>query len=320
MTAGAGCGGGHCRCRAPPYRGGHDFHQAAGDGLRRLEETRSRHRAREGYVPVVATPSSSLAAGVDAVVAATGFSGVVRVDREGVTELDTASGLADRRLGVAMTTDDAARDRERHQGPSRPSTVMSWSTRAALALATRVRDVLGADLPLVDDRVTVEHLLDAPLRHRRLRRRGRHPGDHGPRPHRAGSHARRRPRTTWRCSTGLAQVFEPGERCTYNNSAFVVLALVAGRVAGRPFEEQLVHAGVRAGGHGGHGLPALRRATAPTPPSATSGGDRPRTNLLHLPVVGTGDGGLYTTTGDVAAFWRRPDLGAVPCPRRSWTR
>ena len=37
--------------------------------------------------------------------------------------------------------------------------------------------------------------------------------------------------------------------------------------------------------------------------------DRPRTNVLHLPVVGSGDGGMYTTTGDVAAFWRALDSG-----------
>jgi CubicO group peptidase (beta-lactamase class C family) len=29
-----------------------------------------------------------------------------------------------------------------------------------------------------------------------------------------------------------------------------------------------------------------------------------RTNALHLPVRGSGDGGLYTTAADVRAFWR----------------
>jgi hypothetical protein len=28
-----------------------------------------------------------------------------------------------------------------------------------------------------------------------------------------------------------------------------------------------------------------------------------RTNVLHLPVRGSGDGGVYSTAWDVAAFW-----------------
>ena len=28
-----------------------------------------------------------------------------------------------------------------------------------------------------------------------------------------------------------------------------------------------------------------------------------RTNVLHLPVIGTGDGGAYTTGGDMMRFW-----------------
>ena len=30
-----------------------------------------------------------------------------------------------------------------------------------------------------------------------------------------------------------------------------------------------------------------------------------RTNVFHLPVRGSGDGGIYTTATDVAAFWPR---------------
>jgi CubicO group peptidase (beta-lactamase class C family) len=31
--------------------------------------------------------------------------------------------------------------------------------------------------------------------------------------------------------------------------------------------------------------------------------DGPRTNIFHLPVVGNGDGGVYTTAGDFGTFW-----------------
>jgi CubicO group peptidase (beta-lactamase class C family) len=43
------------------------------------------------------------------------------------------------------------------------------------------------------------------------------------------------------------------------------------------------------------------------PPGTATGylsGTGARTNVLHLPVVGSGDGGIYTTAADVSAFWR----------------
>ena len=30
-----------------------------------------------------------------------------------------------------------------------------------------------------------------------------------------------------------------------------------------------------------------------------------RTNVFHLPVRGTGDGGIYTTVADISSFWAR---------------
>ena len=36
-----------------------------------------------------------------------------------------------------------------------------------------------------------------------------------------------------------------------------------------------------------------------------------RTNVFHLPVLATGDGGMYTTSGDVSRFWRALFDGAI---------
>src|SRR5262249_29774427 len=36
-----------------------------------------------------------------------------------------------------------------------------------------------------------------------------------------------------------------------------------------------------------------------------------RTNVLHLPVRGSGDGGIYSTAADVNAFWRALFAGAI---------
>jgi hypothetical protein len=39
--------------------------------------------------------------------------------------------------------------------------------------------------------------------------------------------------------------------------------------------------------------------------------DRPRTNVFHLPVLGSGDGGIYTTVADVHALWAALDAGLL---------
>src|SRR5664279_2390365 len=40
----------------------------------------------------------------------------------------------------------------------------------------------------------------------------------------------------------------------------------------------------------------------------------PRTNVLHLPVRGSGDGGAYTTVADVHAFWTALLAGRIVAP------
>ena len=254
------------------------------------------------------TSDPGLPALVRSAAAATGFSGVVRLDRAGTTEVDAAFGLADRRLEVPMTTSTRLGIASGTKAFTAVA-VMQLVTEGALALDTPVRDVLGTDLPLVDDRVTVEHLLT------HLSGIGDYVDEEA------------FPDTTDHVLTvpvhtltttedylavlgGRPQVFEPGERCVYNNSAFVVLALVAGRVAGRPFEELVLE---RVCGPAGMGASAFLRSDE-LPSGAAVGylwDDRPRTNVLHLPVVGTGDGGLYTTTADVAAFWRALESGVL---------
>lgn len=254
------------------------------------------------------TSASSLAAAVDAAAAATGFSGVVRVDREGTTEVDAAYGLADRRHGIAMTPTTRLGTASGTKGLT-ALTVTGLVAEGALALDSRVRDVLGADLPMVDDRVTLEHLLA----------------------HRSGigdyvdeealpevtDHVLSVPAHTLATTEdylpaidGFRQVSEPGEVFAYNNGGYVVLAVVAGRVAGRPFEELLVD---RVCAPAGMPSTAFLRSDE-LPADAATGylwAERPRTNVLHLPVVGSGDGGLYSTTADLAAFWRSLFSGRI---------
>src|SRR5829696_1394185 len=101
---------------------------------------------------------SELARAVDEVAATTGFSGVVRVDRGDEPVLATAYGLAHRGTRVANTVDTPFGIASGTKGLT-AVTVMSLIEDGVLRLDTPARSVLGADLPLIDDGVTVELLL-----------------------------------------------------------------------------------------------------------------------------------------------------------------
>jgi CubicO group peptidase (beta-lactamase class C family) len=97
--------------------------------------------------------------------------------------------------------------------------------------------------------------------------------------------------------------FPPGERFEYCNRGFVVLALMAEVGAKTSFYEL----GARRVFE-----PAAMMATEylrsdQLPGSAAIGylatEDGWRTNHFHLPIRGSGDGGCYSTLGDMARFW-----------------
>ena len=95
---------------------------------------------------------------VDEAAERTGFSGVVRVDRSGVTELASAYGFADRAHGVPNTVDTQFATASGTKTLTALA-VMSLVERGTLGLGTTARSLLGKDLPLIADDVTVEHLL-----------------------------------------------------------------------------------------------------------------------------------------------------------------
>ena len=114
--------------------------------------------------------------------------------------------------------------------------VMSLVEEGRLDLDTTARSVLGEDLPLIDDDVTVEHLL--------AHRSGI--GDYFDEDAVESMTDYVMPVPVHRLATtadylavldGHPQKFAPGERFAYNNGGFVVLALIAERVSGMPFPE-----------------------------------------------------------------------------------
>ena len=188
-----------------------------------------------------------------------GFSGVVRVDRGGEVELAKAYGLAHRGYGIPNTVDTQFAIASGTKGLTALA-VVSLIEDGALELATTARSVLGTDLPLIGDDVTIEHLLS----HRSgigdyLDEDADHEIDRL-RDARAGARARDDRAVPRRARRAPDASSPPGERFAYCNSGYVVLALIAERASGVPFHELVRAARLRARGDGRHRVPALRRA------------------------------------------------------------
>jgi CubicO group peptidase (beta-lactamase class C family) len=105
--------------------------------------------------------------------------------------------------------------------------------------------------------------------------------------------------------------FPPGERFAYCNSGYVVLALIAERVSGVQFHEVVQR---RVCEPAGMVDTAFLRSDE-LPGRAALGyltiDGVSRTNVFHLPVRGSGDGGIYTTLADVSALWKAFFAGRI---------
>ncbi|GAB3140525.1 serine hydrolase domain-containing protein [Amycolatopsis stemonae] len=218
------------------------------------------------------------------------FSGVVLVNRGEETLLAEASGYAHLGYGVENTLDTRFAIASGTKGFT-ALVVVGLIADGHLGLTTRARDVLGDDLPLIDDRVTVEHLLT------HTSGIGDYCDDENPPEN-----------PPWLVTSadylaaldGFPQRFPPGERFHYNNGAFVVLGLIAERVAGIPFAD-LVR--TRVTEPAGMTDTAFHRSDALPGRTATGYLEDGRTNVFGLPVVGHGDGGIYSTAPDFRKFW-----------------
>jgi CubicO group peptidase (beta-lactamase class C family) len=245
---------------------------------------------------------------VDRLAAKTGFSGVVRVDRGDDVEFLKAYGLAHRGWGIANTVDTRFAIASGTKGLT-ALMVMSLIEEGRLEPSTTARSVLGQDLPLIDDRVTVEHLL--------ANRSGI--GDYIDEEIEFDKNGYLMPISVHELATaeqylrvldGFETKFPPGERFSYSNSGYVVLTLIAERSSGTSFHE-LVHQ--RVCEPAGMSDTAFLRSDE-LPCRAALGylsADGPRTNVFHLPVRGSGDGGIYSTAADISSLWSAMFAGRI---------
>ena len=248
---------------------------------------------------------------LDALVEERGFSGVVRVDRGGRLELLRAYGFADRAYGVPNTPDTQFGIASGTKTLTALA-VMVLVERGTLHPDTTARSLLRDDLPLIRDDVTVEHLL--------AHRSGI--GDYLDEDAHSDITDYVMPVPVHQLATtedylevldGHLTVFPAGERFTYNNGGYVVLALLAERASGVVFHE-LVRALVCEPA----GMVDTAFLRSDELPGRAARGyllrDGLRTNVLHLPVVGNGDGGVYSTAGDLSALWSALYAGRIVAP------
>jgi CubicO group peptidase (beta-lactamase class C family) len=256
-------------------------------------------------------PNDSLAETVDALAGEHDFSGVVWVDQRGEVEFVRAYGLAHRAHRIPNTVDTRFAIASGAKGLT-ALVVMSLVEQGVLDLSTTARSLLGDDLPLIDDRVTVEqllahwsgigdyldeddeeldvdgYLLSVPMQELADAEQYLAVLD------------------------GLPAKFPPGERFSYCNSGYVLLALIAERASGVPYHD-LVRTRVCEPAEM-HDTEFLRSDELP---DRTATGyvrledGRWRSNVFHLPVRGVGDGGVYTTVADLSNFWRHLFAGKI---------
>jgi CubicO group peptidase (beta-lactamase class C family) len=245
---------------------------------------------------------------VDRVAAEEAFSGVVRIDRGGYTELAAAYGLANRGAKIENTVDTRFALASGMKGLT-ALTVVSLVEDGTVELSTTARSLLGDDLPLIDDAVTIEHLLS----------------------HRSGigdyfdedtagaitDYALTVPVHVLDTTESYLAVLDghraksaPGERFSYCNGGYVVLALIAERASCVPFHELLRRRVCEPAGM--ENTAFLRSDELPGDAAlGYLGLDSPRTNVFHLPVLGSGDGGIYSTAAEIQRFWSALYAGQI---------
>ena len=172
---------------------------------------------------------------LDAIAAEARFSGVVRVDRGNEVVLAKAYGLADRGHEIPNEVDTQFATASGLKGLTALA-VVSLIEDGTLELGTTARSLLGEDLPLIADDVTVEHL----LAHRSGI--GDYLDEDGGRAitdyvmpvpvHQLATAEEYVP-----ILAGHETKFAAGTSFSYCNGGFVVLAVLAERASGIPYHE-----------------------------------------------------------------------------------
>ncbi|MHA7240211.1 serine hydrolase domain-containing protein [Arthrobacter sp. TMS1-12-1] len=248
---------------------------------------------------------------LDDAVVRNAFTGVATIDVGERRTLERCEGFLHRGLRVPMTPDA----RIAIASGSKAFTalaLMRLVEDGTLGLGQRVRGLLGDDLPLIDDAVTIEHLLT----------------------HTSGIGDYLDEGADWTASAyvlpvpvhtlttaraflpllgGRPQRSAPGERFAYCNGGYMVLAVLLERVTGMTYHDAVRRLVLDPAELDRTGFLPLNDLPADAAPGYVLD-DGDLVNTLHLPVLGNGDGGAFTTAADLHRFWRAFLDGRIVAP------
>ena len=250
-------------------------------------------------------------ANINQLAADTGFSGAVRVEAPGSHSWAAAYGLAHRGHLFANTITTQFGVASIGKGFTALA-VASLIEDGVLTFDTTARSLLGSDLPLIDDRVTIVDLL------------GHRSGIGDYLDEDAGGdildyamtlpvHQLDDAESYLPMLGGLPQKFDPDTDFSYCNGGFVVLALLAERASTVSFFD-LVRQRVCEPAGLTHTAFLRNDELGGEVAVGYLGEDGLRTNVLHLPVRGSGDGGIYSTLADIHTLWTALFEGRIVTP------
>jgi CubicO group peptidase (beta-lactamase class C family) len=249
-----------------------------------------------------------LGVALDRIASETQFSGVVRVDRGTDVAIARAYGLANRAAGIPNSIDTVFGLASGTKGFT-ALTVVRLIELGALQYSTTARSLLGSDLPMVDDAVTIEHLLS----HRSGIGDYLDEGAGGEITDYAMTlpvHLLATTESYLPMLDGHATKFAPDAEFSYCNGGYVILALLAERATGASFFDLVEQHVSGPAGLVSTGFPRSDEL----PMNAAVGylsADAARTNIFHLPVRGSGDGGIFSSVADIHALWRAVFAGEI---------
>lgn len=243
--------------------------------------------------------------GLVAVATENHFTGAIRVDAGDDSLFEGSFGLADRAHRVA----NSPQTRFGVASASKAFTalaVMSLVADGSMTLDDPIHRWLGDDLPQVDPQVTLRHLLshtsgvgeylddDADADSYLM------PGS---------MHSYTSPED-WLPLLDVPMLSTPGAECQYSNAGYVLLGLAAQRASGVRYQDLVRQRVIEPAG-----LRNTDFLRSDELPGDVAIGyvypDSQRTNIFHLPIEGSADGGAYTTVADLRDFWRGLAAGAI---------
>lgn len=245
---------------------------------------------------------------IDEAVDQQSFSGVVAVDVADRRVFERATGFAHRALCAPMSP----AMRIAIASGSKAFTalaVMRLVEQGVLRLDEPARGLLGTDLPLVDDGVTIEHLLT----------------------HTSGIGDYLDEDADWEASDyvltlpghalttseaflpmldGHPQESPPGAQFAYCNGGYMILGVLIERATGGSYHEAVRRLVFEPARMESSGFLPLNDLPADAAPGYVHD-EGNLMNTLHLPILGNGDGGAFTTADDLHRFWLALLAGSI---------